>query len=260
MTQVEVLLPIKSPAPWLDETLESLGNQTFSDWRLIAAIHGIDPKVNQVISQFFPNALIVNGKSEGDVASTLNAGLKVASATYIARIDADDIAAPERLEKQYNYLESHPEVLAVGTGASLIGAKGENLGYRSQIEEPQKILKRLRWKSPLVHPSVMFRRDAVLSVGGYSEVVTNVEDYDLWLRLGALGPLGGINLPLVMYRIHSNQITSSRAIPRSALAEVRRSRLALAASEQRSNWAARYRHLMWVTRQEIRRIQRCGGA
>jgi len=258
MTEIEVLLPIKSPAPWLEETLESLKGQTFTDWRLVAAIHGTDPRVNQLVTHCFPDAVIVNGKSEGDVASTLNAGLKMTTAPYIARIDADDLAVQERLEKQYNYLENHPTVLAVGTGASLIGPNGENLGYRSQIEEPPKILKRLRWKSPLVHPSVMYRREAVLSLGGYSEFAANVEDYDLWLRLGALGPLGGIDLPLIKYRIHPNQITSFRAIPRSALSEVRRSRVALAKVEQRSLIAARYRHLMWVARQEIRRIQRRG--
>lgn len=258
MTQVEVLLPIKSPAPWLEETLESLKVQTYTDWRLVAVIHGTDQKVNQVISHSFPNALIVNGRSEGDVASTLNAGLKMTNAPYIARIDADDLAARERLETQHNYLEDHPEVLAVGTGASLIGPNGENLGYRSQLEEPQQILKRLRWKSPLIHPSVMYRREKVLSIGGYSEFVANVEDYDLWLRLGALGPLGGIDLPLIKYRIHPNQITSSRAIPRYALAEVGRSRVNLARVEKRSITAARYRHLMWVARQEMRHIQRRG--
>jgi len=258
VNRVQVLLPIKFPAPWLEETLDSLQKQTFTDWMLVASIHGIEPAARKVVSAFFPDAIQVEAPGSGNLASTLNAGLALTTSTFVARIDQDDIALPDRLAKQVEFLEREPKVTVVGSAAIIIGPNGEEIGVRAQEETWSRIHKILRWKSPLIHPSTMFRGDIVRSIGGYSETATNVEDYDLWLRLGALGPLGGIDLPLIKYRIHPNQITSFRTIPRSALAEVKRSRVALAKVEQRSLVAARYRHLMWVARQEVRRIQRRG--
>jgi glycosyltransferase involved in cell wall biosynthesis len=256
VTTIEVLLPIRSPAPWLEETLESLMEQSFTDWRLVASIHGDDSIVRSSVLRQVPNALIVNAPEEGNLASTLNVGLAATSSKYIARIDADDVALPERFQVQLDFLRRTPNILAVGSGATLIGVDGEVLGYRSQIEDPKKILKRLMWKSPLMHPSVMFHRDAVVSIDCYSELATNVEDYDLWLRLAAIGLLGGIDRPLLKYRIHPNQITSYRSIPATAIGQVSRSRLALAKELGYSTGAARFRQLMWSKYQEGRRIKR----
>lgn len=256
MNRVDVLLPIRLPAPWLDATLFSLKAQTFTDWQLIAAIHGGDIAAREKVRSHFPKALLVDAPSEGNLASTLNAGLRATSSTYIARIDQDDIASPERFEVQAKFLDCNPAMVAVGSGATLIGAHDETLGYRRQIEEPRKLLKRLRWKSSLIHPSVMFRREAVESVGGYSEVATNVEDYELWLRLAAIGCLGGINQPLIKYRIHPHQITSFRVIPCSAMDQVKYSRNQLAVSEEKSIMISNLRHFVWRVRQYPRTLRR----
>jgi glycosyltransferase involved in cell wall biosynthesis len=256
VNRVQVLLPIKFPAPWLEETLDSLQKQTFTDWKLVASIHGNEPAAKKIVSAFFPDAIQVEAPGSGNLASTLNAGLALTTSPLIARIDQDDIALPDRLEKQVKFLEREPKVTVVGSAALLIGPNGEELGLRAQEETCSKLHKKLRWKSPLIHPSTMFRGDLVRSIGGYSETATNVEDYELWLRLARHGYLGGIGEPLIKYRIHPHQITSYRTIPHSASAEVRRSRLALAESENESVVAARLRHLAWISRQETRRIRR----
>lgn len=256
MARVDLLLPIKLPAPWLEATLRSLKAQSFTDWQLVAAIHGGDTAAREMVMSHFPEALLVDAPGTGNLASTLNFGLRATSAHYVARIDQDDIASPERFEVQVKFLDSNPAIVAVGTGAMLIGVNDEILGYREQIEEPRKLLNRLRWKSALIHPSVMFRRGAVVSVGGYSEIATNVEDYELWLRLAAIGRLGGINQPLTSYRIHPHQITSFRVIPRSAMNQVRNSRNLLAKSEKESLVVSNLRHVVWRTRQYPRTLRR----
>jgi glycosyltransferase involved in cell wall biosynthesis len=256
MTQIDVLLPIKSPAPWLGATLESLKTQTFTDWQLIAAIHGEDSQARDTILAHVPNAKIVIAPGVGNLASTLNVGLRATTSPYVARIDQDDLALPERFQIQIDYLRNNPAFIVVGSGATLIGIDDEILGYRQQLDDPKKILRRLRWKSPLMHPSVMFRRESVVSIGGYSEVATNVEDYDLWLRLASSGLLAGINQPLIQYRMHPQQITSSRSIPHDAMEHVKESRIELAISEDRSIVAAKFRHLVWLTRQTSRSIRR----
>jgi len=256
VNQVQVLLPIKFPAPWLEETLDSLQKQTFIDWMLVASIHGNEPAARKVVSAYFPDAIQVEAPGSGNLASTLNAGLALTTSTFVARIDADDAALPHRLARQVEFLEREPKVTVVGSAALLIGPNGEELGLRAQEETCSKLHKKLRWKSPLIHPSTMFRGDIVRSIGGYSETATNVEDYELWLRLARHGFLGGIGEPLIKYRIHPHQITSYRTIPHSASAEVRRSRVALAEAENESVLAARFRHLAWKLRQEARRIRR----
>jgi glycosyltransferase involved in cell wall biosynthesis len=256
MNRVQVLLPIKFPAPWLEETLDSLQKQTFTDWMLVASIHGNEPAARKIVSTFFPDAIQVEAPGSGNLASTLNVGLASTTAEFVARIDSDDVALPDRLAKQVEFLEREPKVTVVGSAAILMGPNGEELGVRTQEETWSRIHKILRWKSPLIHPSTMFRGDVVRSIGGYSETAANVEDYELWLRLATHGFLGGIREPLIKYRIHPDQVTSYRTIPHSASAEVRRSRVALAKSGNESLAAARFRHLTWALRQEVRRIER----
>ena len=256
MTRVQVLLPIKWPAPWLEETLKSLQQQTFTDWSLVASIHGDEPKVTKMVSNFFPKAIQIIARGDGNLGSTLNAGLGVTSAEFIARIDADDIALPDRLARQVGFLDGNPDVNTVGSSAILIGPSGEEIGVRIQEDMCPRIHKTLRWKSPLIHPSTMFRGDLVRSIGGYSEAATNVEDYELWLRLATYGLLGGMEEPLIKYRIHPDQITSYRTIPRAATAEIRRSKVALARTSGESVSAAQFRHLIWKLRQDLRRLSR----
>ncbi len=144
------------------------------------------------MSAYFPDAIQVEAPASGNLASTLNAGLALTTSTYVARIDADDIALPDRLEKQVEFLQREQKVAVVGSAALLIGPNGEEFGVRAQEETSSKIHKILRWKSPLIHPSTMFRGDIVRSIGGYSETAANVEDYELWLRLATHGLLGGM--------------------------------------------------------------------
>ena len=256
MTRVEILLPIKGPAPWLIETLMSLQNQTYTDWRLIASMHGPQKQLTTLIRDFFPDSIIVDAPERGNLASTLNWGLRASTSPYIARIDQDDLAEPNRLSMQVAFLDFNPECSVVGTSAELIGVAGETLGIRTQVTNPMRILKKLRWKSPLIHPSVMFRRKVAVNLGGYSEVATNVEDYELWLRMATVSNLGGISEPLLKYRIHPNQITSYRSIPKDAAEQVRKSRLNLASVEGNSSLAARVRQFCWASLQTVRRLQR----
>jgi glycosyltransferase involved in cell wall biosynthesis len=132
VNQVQVLLPIKFPAPWLEETLDSLQKQTFTDWMLVASIHGNEPAARKVMSAYFPDAIQVEAPGSGDLASTLNAGLTLTTSTFVAHIDADDIAMPDRLVKQVEFLERETKVAVVGSAALLIGPNGEEFGVRDQ--------------------------------------------------------------------------------------------------------------------------------
>jgi len=252
---VDVLLPTRAPSPWLAQTLDGLLAQTHPHWRLVAVVHGDPSELAPLILEKVPAAVIVPMTSDARLQHLLNAGLDACTAPYVARQDHDDIPEPTRLAEQVAFLQSHPEVVAVGSNATEIDADGNPIGPRSVPSGPA-VLKGLRWKSQLIHPSVMLRREAVQSVGGYDVDATNAEDYELWLRLAALGSLDNLPGPLLRYRVHAQQMSQARAIPASTRAIVGRSRRALARARRESLIMAQIRQLAWSSRQFGRGIRR----
>lgn len=252
---VDVLLPTRAPAPWLAETLDGLLTQTHPNWRLVAVVHGDATDLSPLILDRIPSAVIVAMTDDAKLQDLLNAGLQACTADYVARQDHDDIPEPTRLEAQLAFLQEHPEVLAVGSAAAEIDEHGNAIGSR-EIPSGSEFIKALRWRSALIHPSVMFRRAAVLEVGGYDIGATNAEDYELWLRLAAAGELDNIPEPLLRYRVHSQQMSQARAIPRATRTLVGRSRRALARSRRESLIMAQLRQIAWSTRQFVRSVRR----
>ncbi len=252
---VDVLLPTRAPSPWLEETLDGLLAQTHQHWRLVAVVHGDPSELTPLILQKVPAAVIVPMTSDARLQHLLNAGLEACTSPFVARQDHDDIPEPTRLAEQVAFLQEHPDVLAVGSSATEIDEGGNAIGPRVVPTGPA-VLKGLRWKSQLIHPSVMLRREAVQSVGGYDVEASNAEDYELWLRLAARGSLDNLPSPLLRYRVHAQQMSQARAIPASTRAIVGRSRRALARARRESLIMAQIRQLAWSARQFGRGIRR----
>ncbi|MDP2014740.1 MAG: glycosyltransferase [Actinomycetota bacterium] len=252
---VDVLLPTRAPAPWLGETLDGLLVQTHHNWRLVAVVHGDPSELTRLILDRVPNAVIVPMTQDAKLQDLLNAGLKSCTADYVARQDHDDVPEPTRLAEQVAFLQEHPKVLAVGSAATEIDEHGNEIGLR-EIPSGPGVLKGLRWRSMLIHPSVMFRRAAVLEVGGYDVGASNAEDYELWLRLAAVGELDNVSEPLLRYRVHAQQMSQARAIPRATRALVGKSRRALAHSRRESVIMAQLRQIAWSAPQIVRSIRR----
>ncbi|WP_225911475.1 glycosyltransferase [Salmonella enterica] len=193
------------------------------------------PAINSILNQTFKNyelIIIANGKDASEIATTLKGkintsqqvkvietcigqlgfslNLAISQSNYdiIARMDSDDIAHPDRLEKQITYLEKNNLDL-VGTAINLIDENDIFLGLRTY---PQKneIFKKIIFKNPFAHPSVMFRKAFFLKHRGYSGGF-NSEDYDLWLRMRDSTPRwDNMEEPLLNYRIHSNSTQRSK--------------------------------------------------
>jgi glycosyltransferase involved in cell wall biosynthesis len=187
---VSVLLPVYNSAPFLGGALDSIVAQTFRDWECIAVDDGSDDDSAAVAEKHAAGdsrIIVVRRKHHGLVAA-LNAGLENCRAPLVARMDADDVSLPERLEKQVALLESEPEITlcsclvrsfaeeSVGEGMLLYEKWLNSLVGEDEIRRDFFV------ESPFAHPSVMYRRDAVMSAGGYVDHGWP-EDYDLWMRL-----------------------------------------------------------------------------
>jgi glycosyltransferase involved in cell wall biosynthesis len=215
MPAVSVLLPCYNAAGTLEEGLESLSRQTLSDFEVIAVDDGSTDKTSEILRSWArqdKRYLVLTQPHQG-IISALNAGLDHCQAPYVARMDTDDRSLPERLERQVNYLDAHPET---GVVACLVAGfpKGEvRQGFRVYLDWLNSLVtnadirREIFVESPLAHPSVTFRKDVVIGAGRYQEHGW-AEDYDLWLRLYLAGArFAKIAEVLLEWREHSGRLT-----------------------------------------------------
>jgi glycosyltransferase involved in cell wall biosynthesis len=213
--KVTVLMAARDGLPWLREAIESVLTQTYGDLELLlvddastdgsaaaAEAYG-DPRIR----------VLRNAHNLGQVPS-LNLGLREARGEYVARLDADDVCLPERLERQVAVLDADPSVALVGTWLDVVDERGRLWGkLRGQVHDfPEFVSAILADRYPWGHPSIMFRRDVVLELGGYDETLAPSEDKDLYRRL-ALARHGArsVDAPLVRYRRHERQLSREQA-------------------------------------------------
>lgn len=186
---VSVLLPIRNGAATLRAALDSIAAQTLTDWELIAVDDGSTDETWSLLktyarndARFRPLRLPPDG-----IVAALNAGLAVARGRYVARLDADDTAHPERLARQAAWLGAHPETGLVSCRVVFGGNVEKAAGFARIVEwmngcvsREDILLQRFR-ETPLPHPSVMFRQELPALYGGYAEGPFP-EDWELWLR------------------------------------------------------------------------------
>ena len=207
------LLPIKNGMPYLPETLASIEKQTYSNWEVLAWDNGSTDGTIAELQRWIPHRL--PGRIVTDQPLSLGNALaemvRQAKTELCARIDADDVNAPQRLEKQVEFLKHHPRIAVLGTQVNRIDSQGFNHGPWTQYPtQPIDILHFMLRSCMLWHPTVMFRRSAILKVGNYRDV-HGTEDYDLWLRVAAQYQLANLDETLVDYRVHDKSITQTTA-------------------------------------------------
>lgn len=206
---VTVLLPVRNAEPYVEEAMHSLLRQTLKDFRILAIDDGSTDDSVRILNKFAgPNLEIVARAHRGLVA-TLNEGIERARTPYIARMDADDRSLEHRLEAQLAFLQTHPGHVLVGSGRIVIDATGCALCVQPVLSEDSAIRRALAVGNCFVHGSVMYRREAALSAGGYRAAARLIEDYDLWRRLAERGKLA--NLPQSLYEWRANPRGESRS-------------------------------------------------
>tara|TARA_Y100001970_G_C14236513_1_gene862153 strand:- start:2343 stop:3545 length:1203 start_codon:yes stop_codon:yes gene_type:complete len=209
MTTVTVLMPVYNGARYLREAIDSILQQTFQDFEfLIIDDASTDESVKIVLSYHDDRIRLIQNESNLGQVKCQNKGLHLANGKYIARLDQDDSSEANRLQRQIEFLNSNNRLAVVGTWLVKVDGRGNEIGkWLGNIDDYIDVLfTSLTNSLPLYHPSVMFRRDAVLAVNGYDEDLPYCEDQDLWRRL-ALAGYESIVIPEVLtrYRIHDDQ-------------------------------------------------------
>lgn len=207
--KVTVLMPVYNGEKYLRKAIDSILNQTFTEFEFLIVDDGSTDNSVEIINSYQNSRinLVKNDKNEG-LVYTLNRGLSLAKGEYIARMDCDDISLPERLKKQIDFLDSNSEIAVVGTWIKVINEKEEPQTTWQYPLKPLEIQWNLYFYCPLAHPSVMFRKRIILSNGSYSPEMTHAEDYELWWRLSKKYLLANLPDILLIYRQHQSSITN----------------------------------------------------
>jgi glycosyltransferase involved in cell wall biosynthesis len=209
MPRISIVMPSYESAPYLRQAVISILQQTEHDIELIivqemGARDGTEALLNEIDDA---RVRVVRNDIPLGLARSLNRGFALASSEYVARMDADDVSIPERLEKQASYLDIHPSVGVVGSAVRHIDEKGQEIGAREYHTSPALVLWNMHFDCAMCHPSTMFRRSVFEEAGGYSAAAKDWEDYELWTRIMRRHSLSNLPDILLDYRIHSGAVS-----------------------------------------------------
>ena len=209
--RVSVIMSVRNGEAYLQEALDSVLTQTLRDIEIVLIDNGSTDGTPAIIAgQDDPRIRLIRNASTRTLTEALNQGLDAARAPLIARLDADDIALPDRLERQASHLDANPETAALGTGWEEFLPDGAVAARDVTAMSPEQALERFASDQPLVHSSLMARTDAVRAVGGYPVSYVYAQDFALYIALLRAGH--GIEiLPDLLVRIRAHPGQASRA-------------------------------------------------
>lgn len=216
---VSILMPVWNPHPiYFPLAVRSILDQTFHDWELVIVEDPSPNSAENLLTEIVDKRirLITNSRRTGHI-SQRNRTILEARADIIALMDSDDIADRSRIEKQYEFLNDNPEIDLVGSNLRIIGDKGQVIGYRKYPATHDEICSAMPRFSPVAHPSVMVRKDALIAVGCYNKYPT-AEDYDLWSRMLLAGfRFQNLNEALLNYRVHASSLSKGKSVRKTLL-------------------------------------------
>ena len=212
--EISVLLSVHNGQSYIQESIDSIQSQTYTNWELIIIDDGSTDKTSEILAQIKdPRIKVVFQKNMG-LTKSLNKAAQIAKGDLLARQDADDISHKDRFRFQKKLFTNNPNLILVSSYTSWINSYGETLDIReapkSRLEAINKIT---NLTSPYIHGSLMFKKSSFEAVNGYNEKLTTSQDFDLLIRLSVLGKEFSV-FPDVLYnfRIHNDTITSKKWI------------------------------------------------
>jgi glycosyltransferase involved in cell wall biosynthesis len=207
MAAVSVLMPVYNADTFIKETMDSILSQTFQDFELLVMDDGSTDRSAEIIHSY-SDPRIRYVLCPHDYISTLNKGIEMAQGNYIARMDADDIMMPERLQTQFDYMEANPDIAACG-------AYMQTFGYTSKtitvLIEHEDIIQQMLIGNPISNPTGFIRKEVLIKYDIlYREGYFFADDYKFWTEIAKVGKLANIPKILVKYRTHNKQVSVAR--------------------------------------------------
>ena len=208
--EISVLMSVFNGSKWLKQSIDSVLNQKGIDFELIVINDGSTDKTSKILESYNNEKLNIFNRNNNGLTKSLNYGLKKCRGRYIARIDADDICLPFRLDVQKKFMEANPDIALIGSDAIIIDEKGYKVGHAKYPTSHTILANRLyNFKSVFPHSSIFFRKDIIIKEGSYNENLIRSQDYDLYLRLSTKYKIASIDKPLLKLRLNLSGPTYS---------------------------------------------------
>jgi glycosyltransferase involved in cell wall biosynthesis len=219
MPKVSVVMAVHNGEPYLGQAINSILEQSFTDFEFVIIDDASTDGSSEELSGLSDERIrVIENKRHVGLSSSLNRGIEAAKGEYLARMDHDDISLPERLQRQVDFLDTHPGVDVLGTWARTLG-----LGHEQTWRYPtsdEDIRSEFIFNSALVHSSVMLRKNTFERLNlRYDEGVRRAQDYEVWTRAAPQIRFANLDATLLRYRVHSGQVGNQHSVEQRAAAE-----------------------------------------
>jgi glycosyltransferase involved in cell wall biosynthesis len=220
---ITVLMPVYNGEKYIREAIDSILNQTFTDFEFLIVNDGSTDQTEQIINSYNDKRIKLVNKINGGVSCALNYGLKNASGKYIARFDADDICYPNRLEEQYNFMLANPDYVLIGSDADYVNQYGEFIfSYESTGHRDGEIKERIFERNPFIHSVVFFPKEMVVKEGGYDLKAHTFEDHLLWVKIIKKGKVCNFKKSFIKVRLNPESVTTDERVRGKRFLEIRK--------------------------------------
>ena len=210
MPLISVIIPVYNNESTIQETIESVLTQSFSDLELIVINDGSQDSTLKIVSSILDPRLKVFSYPNAGLAATRNRGVSHASGEYISFIDADDLWTPDKLEAQFKALQANPQAAVAYSWTDWIDESGQFLRPGGHISVNGDVFATLLVRDFVESGSnPLIRAEALAEVGGFDESLPAVEDWDMWLRLAARYEFVCVPSPQILYRVSSSSMSSN---------------------------------------------------
>jgi len=211
MRQVSVILPVYNAQLYIEDAVNSILNQTLTDFDLIVIDDGSTDNSLKILTELASHdaRIVLISRENRGLIETLNQAISMVKTDYIARMDADDISLPERLEKQLWYMKKNPELAILGTSYRYMDEHGEVTTKRNTFNKHEDIKASFYFSNPIAHPSVMINYKLLGAEYVYLPEYQTIEDLELWYRLSNRYRIENLPDVLLHYRVLKTSISGS---------------------------------------------------
>jgi len=198
---VSVVIPVHNGEKYIKESIDSCLDQTYKDIKIIVVDDKSEDRTLEILKGYGEKITVIPVEKQNGLGNVINIGIRKSKGKYIARMDADDIMYPTRIEKQVQYLESNPNCVAVGGQIDIIDENSTVTGHREYSIDDRDIKKNRFLFQPFAHPAVTLRKSTIEEIGLYPENMWKVEDVKFFLILSTKGEFHNLEDTVLKYRM-----------------------------------------------------------